>query len=119
MNNHEFEGVSAPGGLTRKAFLRSMALAAAGLAVGRLGFVSDAQAQGAPKKGGVFNFNLTADPPNFDPLSNTSGTVLSIIAPCYSGLVRFDPLDPNAIASDAAKTWKVSEDGKTYTFSLF
>jgi peptide/nickel transport system substrate-binding protein len=119
MTDHDFAGVSVPYGITRKAFLRGMMLAAAGFAVGRLGFVTDAHAQGKPEKGGIFNFNLTADPPNFDPLSNTSGTVLSIIAPCYSGLVRFDPLDPNAIASDAAKSWKVSDDGKTYTFSLF
>ena len=119
MTNHDFAGISPPAGVTRKTFLRGMMLAAAGLAVGPMGLIADAHAQGKPEKGGVFNFNLTADPPNFDPLSNTSGTVLSVIAPCYSGLVRFDPLDPNAIAADAAKSWKVSEDGKAYTFTLF
>ena len=85
----------------------------------RLGVCHRALAQETPVKGGIFNFNLTATPPNFDPLSNSSGTVLSCIAPCYSGLVRFDPLDPNAIIPDAAKEWTVSDDGKTYTFTLF
>lgn len=119
MNNQELEGISTPAGVTRKALLRGMALAAAGLAVDRLGFVSDVHAQAKPQKGGVFTFNLPADPPNFDPLSNTSGNVLWCIAPCYSGLVRFDPLNPDAVVSDAAKNWTVSEDGRTYNFTLF
>lgn len=113
------DGITVPNGITRKNFLRGLALASAGLALGRFGLAADAHAAGTPTPGGIFNFNLTADPPNFDPLSNSSGTVLSVIAPCYSGLVRFDPLQPNDIVSDCAKSWTVSDDGKIYTFSLF
>ena len=120
MNDLDLRDVPTPRGLTRKEFLRGMGLLAAGAAfAGPLGGLSRAFAQDTPVKGGIFNFNLTASPPNFDPLSNSSGTVLSCIAPCYSGLVRFDPLDPNAIIPDAAKEWTVSEDGKTFTFTLF
>jgi peptide/nickel transport system substrate-binding protein len=120
MNDPYSRDVPTPRGLTRKEFLRGMGLLAAGAAFASpLGGISRALAQDTPVKGGIFNFNLTASPPNFDPLSNSSGTVLSCIAPCYSGLVRFDPLDPNAIISDAAKEWTVSEDGKTFTFTLF
>lgn len=106
-------------GMTRRQYLRGMGLLAMGAAVaGPFGGIRAAMAQETPVRGGIFNFNLTASPPNFDPLSNSSGTILSCIAPCYSGLVRFDPMDPNAIISDAAKAWAVSEDGKTITFTL-
>lgn len=106
-------------GLTRRQYLRGMGLLAMGAAVaGPFGGIRAANAQETPVRGGIFNFNLTAAPPNFDPLSNSSGTILSCIAPCYSGLVRFDPMDPNAIIGDAAKEWAVSEDGKTFTFTL-
>jgi peptide/nickel transport system substrate-binding protein len=106
-------------GMTRRQYLRGMGLLAMGAAVaGPMGGLRAAYAQEAPVRGGIFNFNLTAAPPNFDPLSNSSGTILSCIAPCYSGLVRFDPMDPNTIISDAANEWSVSEDGKTVTFTL-
>lgn len=120
MDEFDTKDLHTPRGMTRKEFLRGMGLLAMGAAfAGPLGGIATAMAQDTPAKGGTFNFNLTASPPNFDPLSNSSGTVLSSIAPCYSGLVRFDPLDPNAIVTDAAKEWTISEDGKTYTFTLF
>ena len=112
-----FPGLDNP---TRKDFLRGLALLASGAAfMGPMGAITGAMAQGAPKKGGVLAFNLSSSPPNFDPLSNVSSTVLGCIAPCYSGLVRFDPMNPDAIISDAAKIWTISPDGKTYTFKLF
>ena len=119
MNDLDDSAIVTPRGMTRRQYLRGMGLLAMGAAiVGPFGGLSAAHAQETPARGGIFNFNLTASPPNFDPLSNSSGTILSCIAPCYSGLVRFDPMDPNAIIGDAAKDWSVSEDGKTFTFTL-
>lgn len=119
MTDQGTAGITATRGMTRRQCLRGMGLLATGAAlVGPLGGLRSAHAQETPVKGGIFNFNLTASPPNFDPLSNSSGTILSCIAPCYSGLVRFDPMDPNAIVGDAAKEWAVSDDGKTFTFRL-
>lgn len=119
MTNLTETGLPTPKGMTRRQYLRGMGLLAMGAAViGPLGGLRAAHAQETPVQGGIFNFNLTASPPNFDPLSNSSGTILSCIAPCYSGLVRFDPMEPNAIIGDAARDWVVSEDGKTFTFTL-
>lgn len=119
----ELNDLPTPRGMTRQQFLRGLMLASGGLAIGGglFGGARRAIAQTAaatPTPGGIFAFNLTAAPPNWDPLSNSSGTVLSCIAPCYSGLVRFDPLDPNKVIADAAREWSVSEDGRTYTFTL-
>ncbi len=36
----------------------------------------------------------------------------------YSQLVRYEVTDPSKLYGDLAKSWKVSEDGKTYTFEL-
>lgn len=117
---NDFDDLPTPRGLTRKQFLRGLGLLSLGATfAGPIGGFRPALAQETPLQGGILVINLTAAPPNFDPLSNTSGTVLTCIAPCYSGLVRFDPLDPNAIIPDAAKEWSVSEDGMTYTFTLF
>ena len=117
MTDFDTADLTTPRGLTRQQFLRGLGLLSLGAFAGPLG-LRPAYAQDTPVRGGVFNFNLTAAPPNFDPLSNNSGTVLSCIAPCYSGLIRFDPMDPNAIIADAAQAWSVSDDGLTHTFTL-
>lgn len=36
----------------------------------------------------------------------------------YSQLVRYDVADPSKLYGDLAKSWKVSDDGKTYSFEL-
>ena len=44
------------------------------------------------------------------------------VAPVYSGLVQYDPLDhsgiPNKIIPDLAEKWDISQDGMVYTFHL-
>ncbi len=108
--------------VSRKAFIRGMGAAGATALFARFGtWPRDAFAQdksGAPRPGGILTLNLTADPPNFDPLSNTSTTVMNVIAPCYNGLVRYDPQNPNAIIPDLATSWEISPDGRIFTFSL-
>jgi len=36
----------------------------------------------------------------------------------YDRLIRYDVNDPSKLVADLAKSWKVSEDGKTFTFEL-
>jgi peptide/nickel transport system substrate-binding protein len=36
----------------------------------------------------------------------------------YDRLIRYDVNDPSKLVADLAKSWKTSEDGKTYTFEL-
>lgn len=105
--------------ITRKTFLRGLLAGSASILAFRVGLgAGGALAADAPVKGGVFNFNLTADPPNFDPLSATSSIVMLIIGPCYNGLVRYDPQSPEAIIPDLATSWEISPDGLVYTFPL-
>src|SRR5689334_11447155 len=75
-------------------------------------------ADGQPQKGGILSFNISGDPPNLDILSNTSGNVINAIAPCYNGLVQFDPMDPDKLIGDLAESWELGPDGKSYTFRL-
>jgi peptide/nickel transport system substrate-binding protein len=106
--------------MSRKSFLRGIGALGATAVAAKMGLFTGAWAQevGQPRKGGTLKFNLTGDPPNFDPLSGTSTVLMGIIAPCYNGLVRVDPSDPESIIPDLATSWEISEDGLTYTFPL-
>ncbi|MFP9139188.1 ABC transporter substrate-binding protein [Devosia sp. XGJD_8] len=107
--------------MSRKTFLRGVGAFGAAALIGKVGLFSGAawaQEQAEGKSGGVLAYNLTGDPPNFDPLSATSSTVMCVIGPCYNGLVRFDPQSPQSIIGDLAPTWDISEDGLSYTFHL-
>lgn len=104
------------GAITRQDFLRG----AGALGLGGMGLLAApaiAQQQ-APRYGGVLAFNLTGSPPNFDPFASASGTVMGVLAPCYNGLIRYDPMDPDKIIPDLAESWTISPDGKTYTFKM-
>ena len=103
--------------MSRQAFLRGLgAVGAAGMFTS--GWYERAMAQETPRRGGVFALNLTGDLPNFDPISNTTGTVLTAIGPCYNGLVINDPQNPDKIIGDLAQSWEMSPDGKALTFRL-
>lgn len=71
-----------------------------------------------PQYGGILTFNQVNDLANFDPISNSSGSVLYPIAPCYNNLVMFDPLNPDKVIGDLAESWETTPDGKTLTFKL-
>lgn len=107
--------------LSRKDFLRAAGLLGAATAFGGalpwMG-VDAALADEAAQQGGVLVFNFTGDPPGFDPLSGNSTQIMSCIAPCYNGLVRWDPLDPVKIVGDLAESWEISDDARVYTFRL-
>ena len=74
--------------------------------------------KGTPLRGGILQTSLTDPPPNFDPMSNTTGRVLSIVGPCCNGLLRYDEFEPEKIIPDLAESYALSEDGKVYTFVL-
>ena len=72
-----------------------------------------------PKRGGVLKYGILNRPPHFD--LQQSGTVGNIgTQGCmFDNLVRRDPRDSGqSIVPDLAHSWKISPDGKTYTFFL-
>ena len=106
--------------MTRRQYLRGMGLLAMGAAVaGPLGGIRAAHAQETPVKGGIFNFNLTASPPNFDPLSNSSRAPSCPASrpaiPALCGSTRWTPTPSSAMPP---RNGRVSDDGKTVTFTL-
>lgn len=68
-----------------------------------------------PLEGAVLNLYGT-DPYTLDPAVSGEMTSHEYVMQLFSGLVRLDDnLEP---APDIAKSWQVSNDGKTYTFHL-
>src|SRR3954447_22014043 len=81
-------------------------------------------AAATPKEGGSFRIHMaTEDPPSLDPYLNVSFRVQEFAAYYYSRLLM-SKKGPGIAAQayimegDLAETWKVSPDGKTYTFNL-
>src|SRR5258707_12921733 len=98
---------------------RAFRLAAASLALVASG-AADASAQiaGSPKRGGVLEFAVDAEPPNYDCHANVSFAFLHPVAPHYSTLLKFDGADYPQVKVDLAESWSVSADKLTYTFKL-
>jgi peptide/nickel transport system substrate-binding protein len=95
--------------------LRSILLAAAAVAVATL----PAAAQ-TPKRGGILNFAIVAEPPTLDCHATTTFATIHPVAPAYNGLLRFrgDVNKKLEIVGDLAKSWEMSPDGLTWTFKL-
>lgn len=71
-----------------------------------------------PAQAKTFVFCSEASPEGFDPGRYTSSTTFDASAHnIYNQLVRFDPGTTNLIP-DLAKSWDISEDGKTIVFHL-
>ncbi|MBI2980313.1 MAG: peptide ABC transporter substrate-binding protein [Chloroflexi bacterium] len=70
-----------------------------------------------PVSTGTTTLNLSGiDPLTLDPAVSGEATSHQYIVQIFSGLVRLDDnLEP---APDIARDWRVSDDGKTYTFNL-
>jgi len=81
-------------------------------------------ATGTPKTGGTFRAHLwTEDPPTLDPHLNISFRSQEFAAFFYSRLLMSKkapglPAQAYQLEGDLAESWKVGEDGKTYTFTL-
>jgi len=74
--------------------------------------------QQTPKKGGILNFAVTAEPPNYDCHASQTFALLHPVSPFYSFLIRYDASQGSKITGDLAKSWEISKDGLVYTFKL-
>jgi peptide/nickel transport system substrate-binding protein len=72
-----------------------------------------------PTSGGNLVYERQAEVQTLDPLNilNGNGDIFSYNL-IYSGLVRSDPNGSTKLQGSLADSWKVSSDGKTYTFHL-
>lgn len=94
-----------------------------GLVVGAgalaLGGIGSAVAQ-TPKKGGILNFAVVAEPPGLDCHAVTTFAFAHPARPHYSTLLKWEgDVNKPVIGGDLAKSWEVSKDGLTYTFKLY
>ncbi len=69
------------------------------------------------RSGGVFR-RLWADPPTMDPALVTDGTSYDVVIELFSGLVKLTGESDNPISMDLAESYTVTNDGKTYKFTL-
>ncbi len=77
-----------------------------------------AAAEPQPRRGGVLDFAVDAEPANYDCHANISFAFLHPVAPHYSTLLKFDGDDYPQVKGDLAESWSVSADRLTYTFKL-
>nr|WP_242035312.1 ABC transporter substrate-binding protein [Mesobacillus harenae] len=84
---------------------------------------TESKDDGAPKPGGVVQILNPADPDMLDPHKTSSIYTHNILGLVYSKLVTYET-GPDVeyseynIVPDLAKEWKISDDGKVYTFYL-
>jgi peptide/nickel transport system substrate-binding protein len=86
----------------KRTIFNTLTAAIAGLAIG-----TGVAAAQTPKKGGVLNFSVVAEPPNYDCHGSTTFALIHPIAPHYSLLVKFDGKDYPKVVPDLAQSWKV------------
>jgi len=97
--------------------MKRLLLGLAGAAVLSLAAAPQAEAQ-QPKRGGHFNFAISAEAPNYDPHGSDTYATLHFSSPFYSTLLRYNLSKFPEIEGDLAKSWTVSPDKLTYTFTL-
>src|SRR6266481_6666512 len=71
-----------------------------------------------PKRGGVLKWGGIANSTLYDLHQTGSIANMGPQAPMYDLLVQIDPIHWDKVIPDLAKSWKISEDGLTYTFYL-
>ena len=80
-----------------------------------LSFTSAPDAQ-TPKRGGTLVVGMSQDLPGLDPHPSTSTITYQVLSLVYQGLVDFDR--DLKIKPVLAESWKVSPDGRQWTFTL-
>lgn len=70
------------------------------------------------KRGGTLVFASTVELKDYDSNDNTSFAFLHPMAPHYSTLLKFDPVNYPTIKGDIAASWSVSPDRRAYIFKL-
>ena len=71
-----------------------------------------------PRRGGILNVALAANPPSLDVHQEQTFAVAQPLSPIYNNLIVFDPHNYPQLIGDLAKSWSVSADSLTYTFTL-
>jgi len=103
----------------KRVFTIVIAILAMGLLSAVFSFAAEPQ---GPVRGGNLRVSVVSDAPSFDSHSSTSGRVLIHAAAVFNGLVRTDPAKEEVtvenVIPDLAESWKISRDGKVYTFLL-
>src|SRR5215218_5249659 len=77
-----------------------------------------ALAEEQPRRGGILQVALAGDPPSLDVHQEQTFMVAQPMGPVYNNLIHFDPHKYPEIIGDLAKSWTVSDDSLTYTFTL-
>src|SRR5262245_4423687 len=77
-----------------------------------------ALAEEQPRRGGILQVALAGDPPSLDMHQEQTFMVAQPLGPVYNNLIVFDPHNYPQIIGDLAKSWTVSDDYLTYTFTL-
>ena len=70
----------------------------------------------APSYGGVYSEAITGSVKGVNPLFPENSATSDLVSVVYSGLTKVDP--SRQMIPDVASSWVVSDDKKTYTFSL-
>jgi peptide/nickel transport system substrate-binding protein len=83
-----------------------------------LAFHGAAIAEPRPSRGGILEFAVDAEPPNYDCHANFSFVFIHPVIPHYSTLLKFDAGNYPQVIGDLAESWSVSSDRRTYTFKL-
>ncbi len=111
MTAYEGVGGDHPQGITR----RNALVAGTGLGAAALSLASSPGALAAEdKRGGHLVVLNYAYPEVWDPhIAGTLGA-LGSISPVYNQVVEFNPLKPDEVIGDLAKSWDVEDSGLTY-----
>lgn len=75
-----------------------------------------AQAASKVADAGTFRIALGVDPDTLEPAGQTTTTVQNMVDYMVESLVKLEP--DGKISPSLAERWEVSQDGKTYTFTL-
>lgn len=78
--------------------------------------VSEGNTASAVQAKQVLRIGFDYIPVDLDPASSTDSSTTTVIKGIFEGLVRLN--DAGEAVPGIAKSWTVSKDGKTYTFSL-
>jgi peptide/nickel transport system substrate-binding protein len=71
-----------------------------------------------PRRGGVLNFAISAETPNYDCHAQASFAAIHFLAPFYSTLLQIDLDQYPALRGDLAESWTVAPDMRSYTFKI-
>jgi peptide/nickel transport system substrate-binding protein len=78
----------------------------------------DVRAAETPRRGGVLLAVIGADPPSLDCHQEQTFACIQLMAPIYNLLLQIDPYHYPNVVGDLATEWKISPDGRTYTFKI-